>query len=112
MKMHEFTAHKTGVSEEYGAMNVWMHTLGWTEESPIRDILDRQGHGHKTEPHYENLTENWCSKCMNGRIKSANREEVNYLFLVTRYLNNNHRMNGNLLAIGFLFRAEGKVWHK
>jgi hypothetical protein len=43
---------------------------------PIRDICNTQDHGEKTEPHYENLTENWCSKCMNGRIKSANRRNV------------------------------------
>jgi hypothetical protein len=82
------------------------------EELPIRDILNRQKHGNKTEPHYENLTENWCKKCMNGRIKSANRKELTYLFLITRYWNNNHPMNGKLLAIGFLYRAEGKVWQK
>src|SRR5208282_633154 len=93
-----------------GVFQYFYHCSG--QELPIRDVCNRQWHGNKTEPHYENLTENWCSKCMNGRIRSANRKEVKYLFLVTRYLNSNHRMNGKLLVVGFLYRAEGKVWRK
>jgi len=76
------------------------------EELPIRDIRDR----HKTEPHYENLTENWCNSCMNSRIKSANQKQVKYLFLVTRYRKHNHKRDGKLLVVGFLYRAEEKVW--
>ena len=93
-----------------GVFQYFYHCSG--EELPIRDILNRQKQGHKTEPHYENLTENWCSKCMNGRIKSANRRGLNYLFLATRYRNDNHPRNGKLLVVGFLYRAEDKVWHK
>jgi hypothetical protein len=94
-----------------GVFQYFYHCSG--EELPIRDILDTQKHGPKTEPHYENLTENWCNECMNGRIKSANRRGLNYLFLITRYQNNNHpEKNGKLLVVGFLYREEDKeVWH-
>src|SRR5438552_3469142 len=80
------------------------------EELPIRDVCNRQGHGPKTEPHYENLTENWCSKCMNGRIVSANRRGLERVFLVTRYLRDGHPLNGKLLVVGFLSRAKKGVW--
>jgi hypothetical protein len=93
-----------------GVFQYFYHCSG--EALPIRDILDRQKHGHKTEPHYENLTENWCSKCMNGRIKSANRRILDYLFLTTRYWNDNHPRNGKLLVVGFLYRAKDEVWRK
>jgi hypothetical protein len=93
-----------------GVFQYFYHCSG--EELPIRDILNRQKHGYKTEPHYENLTENWCRECMNGRIKSANRKRLNYLFLVTRYRNGNHLRNGKLLVVGFLYRAEEKLWPK
>lgn len=93
-----------------GVFQYFYHCSG--EELPIRDICNRQGQDEKTEPHYENLTENWCRKCMNGRIKSANRRLLNYLFLTTRYQNNNHPRNGKLLVVGFLYRAEDKVWCK
>lgn len=89
-----------------GVFQYFYHCSG--EELPIRDILNRQ----KTEPHYENLTENWCSKCMNGRIKSANRRLLDYLFLATHYRNDNHPRNDKLLVVGFLYRAEEKVWRK
>ncbi len=79
---------------------------------PIRDVCNRQRQGNKTEPHYENLTENWCSKCMNGRIKSVNRAGLEYVFLMTRYWNDDHERNGKLLVVGFLYRAKAEVWRK
>lgn len=80
------------------------------EELPVRDFLDRQHHGHKTEPHYENLTENWCSRCMPGRIKSANRHQVEYLFLVTTFRKAGHPRDGKRLVVGFLHRAPPARW--
>jgi hypothetical protein len=66
--------------------------------------------GYKTEPHYENLTENWCSKCMRGRIRSANKLQVQYLLLATTYINPKHHLNGKRLVVGFLHRAEPHIW--
>ena len=82
------------------------------EELPVRDVLNTNGKGHKTEPHYENLTENWCSKCMRQRIASANRLQVEYLFLLTTYNNPKHRLHGKRLVVGFLHRAQPKIWEK
>jgi len=30
---------------------------------PIRDVLNEQGKGHKTEPHIEIGAENFCAEC-------------------------------------------------
>ncbi len=93
-----------------GVFQYFYHCAG--EVLPVRDVINTQRQGHKTEPHYENLTENWCSKCMNGRIKSANRRQVKYLFLITRYFKKGHPRNGKLLVVGFLYRAKEKVWRE
>jgi len=82
------------------------------EELPVRDVTNSRGHGHKTEPHYENLTENWCSKCMPRRIKSANQKSLDYLFLCTHYSKAGHAMDGKLLVVGFLYRAQKEVWQR
>lgn len=43
-----------------GVLQFFYHCEG--ERLPVRDVCNTQGQGPKTEPHYENLTENWCSK--------------------------------------------------
>ena len=93
-----------------GVFQYFYHCKG--EDLPIRDILDTQHKGHKTEPHYENLTENWCTKCMPGRIKSANKRQVPYLFLMTRYDNPGHEVDGRRLVVGYLHRAKPEVFEK
>lgn len=93
-----------------GVFQFFYHCAG--QKLPVRDVLNTQRQGRKTEPHYENLTENWCRKCMNGRMRSANRREVKYLFLMTRYFNEGHPRNGKLLVVGFLYRAKEKIWRK
>ncbi len=98
------------ILEKTGVFQYFYHCSG--EELPIRDVCHRQRRNHTTEPHYENLTENWCCRCMNRRIKSANRNNVKYLFLMTRYRNENHLRNGKLLVVGYLYRAKEKVWLK
>lgn len=76
------------------------------EELPVRDYLNTQGHNRKTEPHYENLTENWCRRCMANRIRSANKRKLDYLFLVTTYRKTDHPLDGKHLVVGFLHRAK------
>ncbi|MBE2226870.1 MAG: hypothetical protein IAE93_05995 [Ignavibacteria bacterium] len=93
-----------------GVIHYFYHCIG--QELPVRDILNSNGKGHKTEPHYENLTENWFSECHNKRIKLANREMVDYLFLMTRFRNQNSNLNNKLLVVGYLKRAEPSVWIK
>ena len=72
---------------------------------PIRDIGNTNGMGNKTEPHYENFTENWCNQCMNKRIASANQHSVDYLFLITRYHRKGHKYNNTIIVVGYLKRA-------
>jgi len=93
-----------------GVFQYFYHCVG--EELPIRDVLDNQNQGHKTEPHYENLTENWCSACMRSRIRSANRYAADFLFLMTRYFNPGHIMHEKRIVVGYLHRAKPEVWEK
>lgn len=47
---------------------------------------------------------------MRGRILSANKRGVRYLFLMTRYRNRGHSLDGKLLVVGYLFRATQARW--
>jgi hypothetical protein len=49
---------------------------------------------------------------MRQRITSANKLQVEYLFLLTTYHNRNHRLHGKRLVVGFFHRAEPRVWQK
>jgi hypothetical protein len=91
-----------------GVAQYFYHCNG--EDLPIRDILNKNGAGSKTEPHYENMTENWCTQCLNVRMKSANRDKVDYLFLMTRYRKSGHKLNGELIVVGYLKRAKESRW--
>jgi len=77
---------------------------------PIRDILNTNGRGHKTEPHYENLTENWCSECVQKKIKSANSKNLDYLFLYTHYHCKKQDNDDKYLIVGYLKRAKPERW--
>jgi len=94
--------------QNLGVAQFFYHCMG--EELPIRDILNTQYHGSKTEPHYENLTENWCNMCMNARIRSANRNKLDYLFLFTRYINEGHKNHNKYLIVGYLKKAQKNRW--
>jgi len=96
----------TLMSETRGVFQYFYHCRG--EDLPIRDVLKR----HKTEPHYENLTENWCGECAQARIRSANKNAAEYLFLATRYFNPESKMNGKRIVVGFLHRAKPEAWEK
>jgi len=97
-------------NESLGVAQYFYHCIG--EELPIRDIPNTNGKGPKTEPHYENFSENWCTPCMNSRIKSANRNKLDYLFLVTKYRNKRSKMNDKLIVVGYLKRAQKERWLK
>jgi hypothetical protein len=98
------------MSETNGVFQYFYHCRG--ERLPIRDVLNTQRQGHKTEPHYENLTENWCRECAQARIRSANMNGAEYLFLTTRYFNPGSKMDGKRIVVGFLHRARPELWEK
>lgn len=49
---------------------------------------------------------------MNSRIKSINRNNLEYLFLMTKYRNSDSNMNGKLIVVGYLKRAGNGRWLK
>jgi len=50
---------------------------------PIRDVLNKQKQGHKTEPHIEIGAENYIAKCYQPNIKKFVCSSDKYLFLIT-----------------------------
>jgi hypothetical protein len=50
---------------------------------PIRDVLDEQGHGQKTEPHIEKCAENYCVPCYQTNVVGFLKSKERYLFLFT-----------------------------
>ena len=89
------------MNEEYGGVLQFFYHCP-DEILPIRDIRYRG----KTEPHYENLTENWCSECMNQQIRSVNSRQLDYLILLTRYNFKGHKFYDKYLIVGYLKRAD------
>ena len=54
---------------------------------PVRDVLNTQNSGFKTEPHIEIGAENFLKKCMQSNIVQSINKNVKYLFLLTRCQN-------------------------
>ncbi len=92
----------TSINEYFGVAQFFFHCRN--EYLPIRDIK----YQHKTEPHYENLTENWCNRCLNRRIRSINLRNLDYLFLFTRYKNTKHIFYNRYFVVGYLKRASDR----
>lgn len=54
---------------------------------PIRDVLDEQCQGNKTEPHIEIGAENFLNSCYQRNIQRLASSDMRYLFLITRCAN-------------------------
>jgi len=54
---------------------------------PTRDVLNTQNSGFKTEPHIEIGAENFLKECMQSNIIQVIKNNVKYLFLLTRCMN-------------------------
>ena len=68
--------------EETGRLQFFFHSL--SSELPIRDILNEQKRGHKTEPHIEIGAENYINCCYQpNNIIPFLKSKERYLFLFT-----------------------------
>lgn len=56
---------------------------------PVRDVMNTQKSGFKTEPHIEIGAENFLKQCMQSNIIQVIKNDVKYLFLLTRCMNKN-----------------------
>ncbi len=100
-------------TKETGRLQFFFHCPD--SELPIRDILDRQHHGCKTEPHIEKCAENYCSTCDPLNIVGFLKSEEKYLCLFTT-CQNPQRKNRRLVVgyiekqSAFLHRRHGESW--
>jgi len=69
------------IPQEKGMVQYFYHSP--SSKLPIRDVLNEQGCGHKSEPHIEIGAENFCVACFQGNIKKFIEKNLNYLFLIT-----------------------------
>lgn len=70
---------------------------------PVRDVLNTQKAGHKTEPHLENGSENYIKPCVQHQIKNALNRGAEYLFLITKNVNKQMKeFCGNQFIVGYI----------
>lgn len=78
-RFREFNLHDLS---EKGRIKFFFHCPD--SKLPVRDILNKQGKGVKTEPHIEKNAENYCNKCYQPNvIIPFLRSDEKYLFLFT-----------------------------
>jgi hypothetical protein len=68
--------------EETGRLHFFYHSPDSC--LPVRDVLNRQRKGHKTEPYLEKSAENYCRPCIQSNIRGFLRSNEKYLFLLTK----------------------------
>ncbi|MGC9778585.1 MAG: hypothetical protein HZR80_05030 [Candidatus Heimdallarchaeota archaeon] len=71
--------------KEKGRLQFFYHLP--SSKLPIRDVLDEQRKGHKTEPHIEIGAENYWKKCYQRNVHSFAKKDEKYLFLFTNCKN-------------------------
>jgi hypothetical protein len=77
---------------------------------PIRDVLNEQHAGHKTEPHIEIGAENFCVECYQKNIKKFVERKLNYLFLITacknREVTKKYGGGTKQFIVGYIIKGE------
>lgn len=86
--------------EERGRLHFFYHSP--SSKLPIRDVLNEQKHGYKTEPYIEKRAENYCVKCYQTNIRGFLKSKEKYLFLFTtcRYKPSKHL--GKVYIVGYI----------
>ena len=77
---------------------------------PIRDVLNEQRKGYKTEPHIEIGAENFCVECYQNNIKKFVERKLNYLFLITtcknKEVNRKYGKDTNQFIVGYIKKSD------
>lgn len=86
--------------EETGRLHFFYHSP--SSQLPVRDVLDEQKHGYKTEPYIEKCAENYCLECYQDNIRGFLQSGERYLFLFTtcRYKRSKHV--GQVYVVGYI----------
>ncbi|MBN3033752.1 MAG: hypothetical protein JW873_06620 [Candidatus Saganbacteria bacterium] len=90
--------------EEKGRVKFFYHSP--SSKLPIRDILNEQGAGPKTEPHIEIGAENYLGDCYQRYIRNFAKSREKYLFLMTRCRNKDlGDKNNKRFIVGYIEKS-------
>ena len=81
MQTHPIIKIESGHLKEKGRLQYFYHSP--SSKLPIRDVMNEQGAGYKTEPHIEMGGENFLKTCFQSSIRSHALTDERYLFLMT-----------------------------
>jgi hypothetical protein len=93
---------------ETGRLQFFFHSP--SSELPIRDVLDEQHHGCKTEPYIEKCAENYCSPCDPQNVLGFLRSEEKYLFLFTTF--RNRKYENKRFIVGYIKKRSALLRRK
>lgn len=95
-------------SKEKGMVQYFYHSP--SSRLPIRDVLNEQGKGHKTEPHIEIGAENFCAPCYQNNIKKFVEKKLSHLFFITtcknEEVNKKYGRGAKQFIVGYIVKSE------
>ncbi len=86
--------------QECGRLQYFYHCP--SSALPIRDVLNEQGYGFKTEPHIEIGAENFLKDCFQFSISSFVKKGERYLFLMTNCRHPGFDVFGVKSVVGYI----------
>ena len=91
--------------EEKGRLQYFFHSP--SSKFPIRDVLDEQKRGDKTEPHIEIGAENYINRCyQSNNIMPFLKSKGKYLFLFTTCKAKDHKYYNRKCIVGFISKKK------
>jgi hypothetical protein len=86
--------------DETGRLHFFYHSP--SSRLPVRDVLNEQRKGYKTEPYIEKCAENYCCECNQRSIRGFLRRREKYLFLFTTCRDDRCKSAGKALVVGYI----------
>ena len=86
--------------DEKGRLHFFYHSPA--SKLPVRDILNQQHKGYKTEPYIEKSAENYCVECNPRNIRGFLKSSEKYLFLFTTRRDEESKHKGKVYVVGYI----------
>lgn len=86
--------------DETGRLHFFYHSP--SSPLPVRDVLNEQGEGYKTEPYIEKCAENYCCECNQRSVRGFLKSRERYLFLFTTCRDKQSKHAGKVLVVGYI----------